>query len=317
LEKLVPYRDGRSKDVQQIQKSKGDSNKMNHKYAEIDGLKVFYREAGEPRNPAMVLLHGFPSSSHMYRNLIPKLADKFYVVAPDYPGFGNSDAPSPLRLSYTFDKLSEIVENLLSYLGVNRFTLFIQDYGSPVGFRIALRHPDWIEAIVCQNGNAYEEGFTGVWDTLRQSLWKKRSPESEAPLANFFTREGVTWIYTEGTRDLKKISPDNWNMDLSFLARPENHRIQLDLFYDYRKNVDQYPKWHEYLRNYQPPTLIVWGANDPIFTQDGARAFGRDLKDVEIHMLDTGHFALEDHCDEIAVFIKTFYDKKVPRRRAA
>jgi pimeloyl-ACP methyl ester carboxylesterase len=290
---------------------------MNYKYADVDGLKVFYREAGDPKNPAMVLLHGFPSSSHMYRNLMEKLAHKFYLIAPDYPGFGNTDSPSPDKFEYTFDNLSEVVEKLLVSLGVKQFMLFIQDYGSPVGFRIALRHPEWIQGIICQNGNAYEEGFTGVWDALRTALWKNRNPETEAPLAGFFTPEGVNWIYSEGTRNPEKISPDNWKMDLFFLARPQNHRIQLDLFYDYRTNVEQYPRWHDYLRKHQPPTLLVWGANDPIFTQEGGLAFLRDLKDAELHMLDTGHFALEDHCDEIAGFISSFYDKKVRGKKAA
>ena len=290
---------------------------MNYKHADVDGLKVFYREAGDPKNPAMVLLHGFPSSSHMYRNLMEKLANKFYLIAPDYPGFGNTDSPSPDKFEYTFDNLSVVVEKLLVSLGVKQFMLFIQDYGSPVGFRIALRHPDWIQGIICQNGNAYEEGFTGVWDALRTALWKNRNPETEAPLAGFFTPDGVKWIYSEGTRNPEKISPDNWNMDLFFLARPQNHRIQLDLFYDYRTNVEQYSLWHDYLRKHQPPTLLVWGANDPIFTQEGGRAFLRDLKDAELHMLDTGHFALEDHCDEIAGFISSFYDKKVRGKKAA
>jgi pimeloyl-ACP methyl ester carboxylesterase len=290
---------------------------MSYKHADIEGLNVFYREAGDPKNPALVLLHGFPSSSHMYRNLMEKLADKFYLIAPDYPGFGNTDSPSPDKFEYTFNNLSKVVEKLLVSLGIKSFTLFIQDYGSPVGFRIALRHPDWIQGIICQNGNAYEEGFTGVWDALRTALWNNRTPETEAPLAGFFTREGVKWIYSEGTRNPERISPDNWNMDLFFLSRPENHRIQLDLFYDYRTNVEQYPLWHEYLRKHQPPTLLVWGANDPIFTQEGGRAFLRDLKDAELHMLDTGHFALEDHCDEIVGFISSFYVKKVRGKKAA
>ena len=253
----------------------------------------------------------------MYRNLMAKLADKFYPIAPDYPGFGNNDAPSPDKFSYTFDKLSEVVEKLLVSLSIKKFTMFIQDYGSPVGFRIAARHPDWIDGIISQNGNAYEEGFTGVWDALRTALWKNRTPETEAPLAGFFTPDGVKWIYSEGTRNPDKISPDNWNTDLFFLGRPENHRIQLDLFCDYRINVEQYPRWHEYLRENQPPTLLVWGANDPIFTQEGGRAFQRDVKNAELHMLDTGHFALEDHCDEIAGFVRGFYDRKIVVKRAA
>lgn len=284
---------------------------MNYKYTDIDGLKVFYREAGNPKNPAMVFLHGFPSSSHMYRDLMAQLADKFYLIAPDYPGFGHTDAPSPGAFSYTFDHLAGVVEKLLLSLGVTRFTMFIQDYGSPVGFRIALRHPDWIQGIVSQNGNAYEEGFTGVWDALRSALWKNRTPETEAALANFFTPDGVKWIYSEGTRDPEKIAPDNWALDLHFLNRPGNHRIQLDLFYDYRTNVEQYPRWHEYLRKHQPPTLIVWGANDPIFTQEGGRAFQRDVPDAEVHMFETGHFALEDHSVEIAALVRSFFDRKI------
>jgi len=284
---------------------------MNFKYTDIDGLKVFYREAGDPKNPAMLLLHGFPSSSHMYRNLMAQLADRFYLIAPDYPGFGNSSAPSPETFDYTFDKLSEVVEKLLVSLQLTKFTMFVQDYGSPVGFRIARRHPDWITGIVSQNGNAYEEGFTGVWDALRSALWKNRTAETEAPLAGFFTPEGVKWIYSEGTRNPEKISPDNWSTDLFFLGRPDNHKIQLDLFYDYRENVKQYPLWHEYLRKHQPPALVVWGANDPIFTQEGGRAFQRDVKDAEVHMLDTGHFALEDHCAEIAALVKAFHLRSV------
>ena len=296
---------------------KGRMKSLNYKYADVEDLKVFYREAGNPGNPAMVLLHGFPSSSHMYRNLMESLADKFWLIAPDYPGFGNSDAPTPDRFSYTFDRLSEVVEKLLVSLGVKKFTLFIQDYGAPVGFRLALRHPDWIQGIVCQNGNAYEEGFTRAWDGLRTELWKNRTPVTEAALAGFFTPDGVKWMYCEGTRNPERISPDNWNIDLFFLGRPENHRIQLDLLYDYRNNVDQYPRWHQYLRKHQPPVLLTWGANDPFFTQEGGQAFQRDLEHAELHMLDTGHFALEDHCDEIAGLIRSFFDRKIATRKSS
>jgi pimeloyl-ACP methyl ester carboxylesterase len=290
---------------------------MNYNTLEVDGLNVFYREAGDRRNPALVLLHGFPASSFMYRDLMTKLADKFYLIAPDYPGFGYTDAPSPDAFPYTFDKLSEVVEKLLAALNLRRFTMFIQDYGSPVGFRIAVRHPEWIEGIISQNGNAYEEGFTGVWDALRSALWKNRTPETEAPLGGFLSPEGVKWIYTEGTRHPGKLSPDTWNLDLALLGRPGNHRIQLDLFYDYRTNVAAYPQWHEYLRKHQPPVLLPWGANDPIFTQEGGRAFLRDVRSAELHMLDTGHFALEDHSEEVAALVRSFYDRRIAMRKAA
>jgi len=283
-----------------------------HRTKMIDGLKIFYREAGDPSKPTLVLLHGFPTSSHMFRHLIPALADQFHVVAPDYPGFGLSDAPSPGTFRYTFDRLAEITEKLLvGELGLRRFGLFMQDYGGPVGFRIAMRHPEFIEWLVVQNSNAYEEGFTGFWNHLRQQYWGNPTAETEAPLRNLLTPDAARWIYVEGARDQERISPDNWIVDLASLSRPESDRIQLDLFYDYRTNVAQYPAWQDYLRTRMPPTLVVWGKNDPVFTVEGARAFRRDVPSAEIHLLDSGHFALEEDLDTIVGRMKEFYAREV------
>jgi pimeloyl-ACP methyl ester carboxylesterase len=283
-----------------------------HRTVTIDGLKIFYREAGDAGKPVIVLLHGFPTSSHMYRHLIPALADNFHVIAPDYPGFGLSDAPSPSSFGYTFDGLADIIEKLLlKEQGLERFGLFVQDYGGPVGFRIATRHPERIDWLVVQNSNAYEEGFTGFWNHLRQHYWLTPSSETEAPLRAFLTSDAARWIYTEGARDPEHVSPDNWIVDLAALARPEGDRIQLDLFYDYRTNVARYPEWQAYLRTRKPPTLVVWGKNDPIFTPEGARAFQRDLPEAELHLLDTGHFALEEDLETIAALMKDFYARHV------
>jgi pimeloyl-ACP methyl ester carboxylesterase len=283
-----------------------------HRTVTIDGLKIFYREAGEAGKPAIVLLHGFPTSSHMYRHLIPALADQFHVIAPDYPGFGLSDAPSPSSFGYTFDGLADVIEKLLlKELGLERFGLFVQDYGGPVGFRIAIRHPERIDWLIVQNSNAYEEGFSGFWNHLRQQYWLTPSSETEAPLRDFLTPAAARWIYTEGARHPEHISPDNWIVDLAALARPEGDRIQLDLFYDYRTNVARYPEWQAYLRTRKPPTLVVWGKNDPIFTPEGARAFQRDLPEAELHLLDTGHFALEEDLETIEALMKEFYARRV------
>jgi len=285
---------------------------VKHRTRMVEGLKIFYREAGDPAKPALVLLHGFPTSSHMYRHLIPALAGEFHVIAPDYPGFGLSDAPSPGAFRYTFDRLADVTEKLLvEELGLRRFGLFVQDYGGPVGFRIATRRPDSVEWLVVQNSNAYEEGFTGFWNHLRQQYWTGPSAETEAPLRAFLTPDAVRWIYTEGARDQEGISPDNWTVDLAALSRPESDRIQLDLFYDYRTNVAHYPAWQQYLRNHRPPTLLVWGKNDPIFTVEGAQAFRRDLPAAEIHLLDTGHFALEEELEAIVARVKDFHAREV------
>jgi pimeloyl-ACP methyl ester carboxylesterase len=279
----------------------------------VAGANVAYREAGNPASPTLLLLHGFAASSFVYRNLMPALADRFHLVAPDYPGFGNSDAPDPDEWTYTFEHLADTVEALVDHLELSRFGLFMHDYGAPVGFRLALRRPQAVDWLVIQNANAYEEGFTDVWDPLRHALWLERTPETEEPLYGFLEPDGVRWIYTEGIRDLECMSPDNWNLGLAVLARRNAARINLDLFYDYRTNLEQYPAWHQYLRRHRPATLIVWGARDPIFGPEGAAAFVRELPDAELHLLDSGHFALEDHEDEIAGLIRAFYTTRVSR----
>jgi pimeloyl-ACP methyl ester carboxylesterase len=231
---------------------------MQFKQTTIEGLNIAYREAGDPASPKLVLLHGFPSSSHQYRDLMRALSGRFHVIAPDYPGFGNSDLPDPSVFSYTFDHLSEIVELFLEKTGFTRFGLYVQDYGGPVGFRILARHPDWLEWLIVQNTNAYEAGFAPVWDALRGAYWKTHSPESEKPLEAFLELDTIKTIYTHGHPDPQKISPDNWNMDVHFLARPNAKRVQLDLFYDYRTNVTLYPEWQRFLRERKPKTIIFW-----------------------------------------------------------
>lgn len=291
---------------------------IKHKTATVDGLSVFYREAGDPDAPKLLLLGGFPASSHQFRNLIPTLADRFHIVAPDYPGFGNTDMPDPSQFAYTFDRLSEIVEGLLVTIGfTGPMGVFMQDYGGPVGNRIIGRHPDWLDWQVIQNSNAYEEGFTAAWDSIRHALWVNLSPETEAPLLPFLELGGVKLVYTHGHRDPDAISPDNWNMDVHFLERPNARRVQLDLFYDYRTNVELYPTWQAFLRARQPKTLILWGQNDVFFTPEGGEAYLRDLPDAEMLRLDTGHFAIEDCLDEIAGAIRHFHEERVVPRMTA
>jgi pimeloyl-ACP methyl ester carboxylesterase len=289
-----------------------------HHTVEVDGLNVFYRQAGDPANPKMLLLGGFPASSHQFRDLIPALAERFHVLSPDYPGFGNTDMPDPAEWDYTFDHLTEIVEGLLEEI---RFTgpmgIYMQDYGGPIGNRIIARHPDWLEWQVIQNANTYEEGFTEVWDGIRHALWANRSPETEAPLEAFLEPDTVRTIYTTGHSDPTKISPDNWNMDLFFLARPNAHRVQLDLFYDYRTNVELYPAWQAFLRDKRPRTLIFWGQGDIFFTPEGGEAYLRDLPEAELVRLDSGHFAVEDSLPQISDGIKRFYETKVLQAAAA
>ncbi len=277
----------------------------------VDGIGVAYREAGRPGHPKLVLLHGFPASSHQYRNLVVALADRFHVIAPDYPGFGNSDVPDPKSFAYTFDKFSEVIEGFLEQKGFDRYGLYVQDYGGPVGFRIVGRKPESLEWLIIQNSNAYEVGFTGAWDGFRKALWLELSEENEQTLAGFLTHDAIKGIYLYGTKDPRRISPDNWAMDWAFMQHPHAVRLNLDLFYDYRTNVPLYPAWHELLRTLKPKTIIFWGQDDVFFTKEGGEAYLKDLPDAEMHRLEAGHFAVEDHLDYIADRIHRFYEAKV------
>lgn len=299
----------------QVSNQKMQNPIMEYKEVTVDGLTVFYREIGDHTNPKLVLLHGFPSSSHQYRNLMLALASHFHVVAPDYPGFGNSEFPSPDEFKYTFHRISEITEDFLKAIGFTHFGLYMQDYGGPVGFRIITRHPEWMEWLILQNTNAYEIGFTSAWDGLRNALWKNRTPETEAPLFGFLQADTIKQIYLHGHKNPGVISPDNWNMDLSFMERPNARRVQMDLFYDYRTNVDLYPKWQKFLQDHQPKSLIFWGQNDIFFTREGGEAYIKDLPNAEMHRLNSGHFAVEDSLDEIADGIIRFYLEKVRGKR--
>ncbi len=281
---------------------------------EVEGLNIFYREAGRPDNPKLVLLHGFPASSHQYRNLIPALADRFHVVAPDYPGFGNSDMPDPAEYSYTFDQISEVMEAFLRSKDFTHFGLYMQDYGGPIGFRILTRNPDWLQWLIIQNTNAYEVGFTAAWEGFRNALWKNRTPETERPLMAFLELAAIQTVYLHGHKQPELISPDNWNMDFRFMERPHARQVQMDLFYDYRTNVTLYPAWQEFLRSHQPKTIIFWGQNDIFFTRAGGEAYLQDLPGAQMHRLDSGHFAVEDCLDYIAAQMHRFYNEEVAGR---
>jgi len=277
----------------------------------VDGLKIAYREAGDAKSPKLVLLHGFPAGSHQYRELIRSLAGKFHVIAPDYPGFGESDIPDPATYAYTFEGISNTIEHFLAAKGFDHYGLFVQDYGGPVGFRIVGRNPKALDWLIVQNSNAYEVGFTAAWDGFRGALWKNRSPETEKPLAGFLTKEAIKSIYLHGAENPERISPDNWESDASYMQRPHAVRVNLDLFYDYRTNVDLYPKWQAFLRTQQPKTLIFWGQTDIFFTPAGGEAFLKDVPNAEMHRLKAGHFAVEDHLDYISGQMKRFYAEKV------
>ncbi len=290
--------------------NKTDANPtaVRYKTEKIDGLDIFYREAGPQNAPTVLLLHGFPTSSHMFRNLIPKLADKYHVIAPDYPGYGNSSMPLVDEFEYTFDNVTEIVDKLIQKVGVTKYSIYLMDYGAPVGFRLATKHPERVESLIIQNGNAYDEGLRDFWVPLK-AYWKDKSPENEKGLRGLLTLDATKWQYTHGVRDVQKISPDNWGHVQPLLDRAGNQEIQLAMFYDYGTNPALYPKWQAYLREHQPPTLIVWGQNDQIFPADGAHPYKNDLTNVELHLLDTGHFALEEDGETIAQYMLNFLEK--------
>ncbi|WJV18154.1 alpha/beta hydrolase [Rossellomorea marisflavi] len=283
---------------------------VTHKSISIKGVNIFYREAGQPENPTILLLHGFPSSSHMYRNLIPELMEEFHVVAPDYPGFGNSDQPEINEFEYTFSNYAILINEFVEQLNVEKFSIYVHDYGAPVGFRLACQHPERIQAIVTQNGNAYEEGLMSAWDPVR-TYWENPTEENKNKIRFLLSSDFTKYQYTNGTRNPEHISPDAWNMDQFVLNRPGNDEIQLALQYDYRNNVKQYSNWQEFFRTYQPPTLAIWGKNDMFFGPEGALAFQRDLDDCEVHLLNTGHFPLEEELKTSATLIKQFLQARL------
>lgn len=287
---------------------------VRYKTIRVGELKIAYREAGNPENPKLVLLHGFPSSSHQYRDLIRVLADRFYAIAPDYPGFGNSDSPDPATYTYTFDKISETIERFLKLKDFRHYGLFVQDYGGPVGFRIVEHDHAALDWLIIQNANAYEVGFTSAWDGLRGALWKKRTPETEKPLTAFFEHDAIKSMYLNGARNPDIVSPDNWESDYGFMQKPNANRINLDLFYDYRTNVALYPRWQAFLREHQPRTIIFWGQHDMFFSPQGGEAYLKDLPKAEMHRLDSGHFAVEDHLDYISRNIHRFYAEEVAEK---
>jgi len=261
----------------------------------VDGLNIFFREAGDPSKPAIVLLHGFPSSSHMYREVLRGLSDNYYLIAPDYPGFGNSSYPSVANFSYTFDNIAEVMDKFLTQRRLKKYSLMIQDYGAPIGFRIATAHPLRVQSIITQNGNAYAEGISPKgWGSVLD-YWKKKTPELEKTIIeNVFSYAAMKWQYTHGTRNPDTVLPDNWDLDYAKISRPGQHQVQLNLFYDYQNNLKLYPKWQQYLHDHQPPVLVVWGKNDAFFPVPGAEGYKRDVKDIDYNILDTGHFALEE-----------------------
>ena len=281
---------------------------------QVDGLSIAYREAGDPASPKLVLLHGFPSSSHQYRNLIPALADRFHVIAPDYPGFGDSDSPDPATFAYTFDHLAEIIQHFLTAKGFDHFGVYMQDYGGPIGFRILTAKPESMEWMILQNTNAYEVGFSEAWGGLRNALWHNRSAENEAAVEGLLTLETAKAVYLHGATRPELISPDNWNSDFhTTLKKPFGRQIQLDLFYDYRNNVTLYPKLQAFLKERQPKTIIFWGQDDIFFTREGGEAYLGALPKAEMHRLASGHFAVEDCLEYIAAHMHRFYDEQVAK----
>ena len=289
---------------------------IKYQHATVDGHKIFYREAGPKTAPTILLLHGFPTSSHMFRNLIPALADRYHVVAPDLPGFGFSDAPDRKQFRYTFERLATVIGSFTETIGLERFAIYVFDYGAPVGLRLGLSHPERITAIISQNGNAYEEGLSQGWNPI-QKYWKEPTPENRAALRDFLTPDATRSQYLYGVQDQTLVAPESYSLDSALLARPGNDEIQLDLFLDYASNVALYPKFQEYFRTKQPPLLAVWGKNDPFFVPLGAEAFNRDNPSAEVHFYDTGHFALETHAEKIARTIQDFLGRKLARQASA
>lgn len=279
-------------------------------YAQVDDVRVFYRRAGNPGSPAVLLLHGFPTSSFMYRELFPMLADRYHVVAPDLPGFGLTEAPDRGQYAYTFDQLAKTMERFTEAQGLERYAMQVFDYGAPVGWRLAAARPQRITALISQNGNAYEEGLADGWIPIRQ-YWNDPSAANRDAVRQFVTPEAIRWQYTHGVNDLSRVAPDTYLLDAALTARPGNVEIQLDLFLDYATNVARYPEFQAYFRKHRPPLLAVWGRNDPFFLDAGAEAFKRDVPNAEVHFFDTGHFALETHVDEIGPVIRDFLERKV------
>ncbi|WBL20861.1 alpha/beta fold hydrolase [Zunongwangia sp. HRR-M8] len=278
------------------------------KKIEIDGINIAYREAGNPENPTLVLLHGYPASSHQYRKVLNALSDDYYLIAPDYPGYGNSDFPSPDEYEYTFENISKTMDSFLEKKGLNSYAIMIQDYGAPIGFRIAVKHPERVTAIINQNGNAYEEGLGKGWELIRY-FWADRNEKTEKALLPAFTLDGLKWQYIHGTRNPETVNPDTWHLDYLRMSRPYAHKVNLDLWYDYQDNIKQYPLWQKYLREHQPPMLIVWGKNDEYFPEQGAQAFKKDVNTIDYNIYDTGHFALEEDGEKIIAKMRLFMKK--------
>ena len=277
---------------------------------EVGGLKIFYREAGHKDAPVVLLVHGFPTSSHMFRELIPRLAHKYRVIAPDYPGYGFSDAPSPSNFDYTFDRIADVMDQFVESLDLGRFVIYAQDFGGPVGFRLASRHPERIAGLIVQNAVAHEEGLSDAMNEARP-YWATRTPETEAPMRGLLTAETTTFQYLHGASDPARISPDSWTLAQALLDRPGNSDIQLAILQDYGSNLKKYPEWQAYFRKHKPATLVVWGKNDPFFKVDGAHAYSRDMPDTETHLFDAGHFALEEEGLKIAEHMLEFLGRKV------